>query len=652
MRKLADRLRLLALTRFNQFAIDGLVLAFVFLASYWIRFDGDVPDAYRLQALSLVGYVAALTIAVCLAFRVYRFVWRYVGLREGRVIGLAVSTASLMMIGVRIALPTSLHAFRVPRGVLIINFLLGFLGLVSVRLLRRITYEHSKANKRTGVVDRREARVLLIGAGDEGLTVAKEIEHGRDLGLQVCGFVDDDAWKLGTSIQGIRVCGTTADLGRLVDEYDIDHVIITLSSASSRDIRRIVSICETIPVRVRIIPAMHEILGERVSVNRVRDVRIEDLLARDVVTFDPTSFELVQAYQGRRILVTGAAGSIGSELCRQIAALKPSSVIVVDKDESGVFDVQNTLHELLGEDRVWPYILDLRHDADLRHLFLETRPEVVLHAAAFKHVPLLESHVVEAISNNVLATADLVQLSLEFGVRIFVMISTDKAVNPTSVMGATKRIAELVVQAAAQREGVRFSCVRFGNVLESRGSVVPIFKRQIARGGPVTVTHPDVTRFFMTITEATQLVLQAGSVGQKGEIFVLDMGEPVRVLDLAKDLIRLSATGDPDDIEIEIVGLRPGEKLFEQLLIAEEGTEATKFRKIFVAPSRPPQPDAIRQMLSDLRLSVTARDPAAVIRMLQRFEIGYEPNRPDPADLGSRLPAGKNRGGRLKVGTA
>jgi FlaA1/EpsC-like NDP-sugar epimerase len=468
--------------------------------------------------------------------------------------------------------------------------------------------------------------VLLVGAGDAGHVVANEIQHRPDIGLTVAGFIDDDPHKLGKRVGAYTVLGGLADIGRLVDRHHIDLVVITFSTVPSEKIREIVNACNAIPVPVRIIPGIYEILGERVTVSQIRDVRIEDLLAREVIQFDPASPELLATYRGRRILVTGAGGSIGSELCRQFVHLQPELLVMLDKDENAIFESEMNVRALIAPERVKPVILDLRREQPLRRVFESFRPDVVVHAAAHKHVPLLEAQVVEAFDNNVLGTDVLLRLCAEYRVGTFVMVSTDKAVNPTNVMGATKRVAEMLVQAAARRDDVRFSCVRFGNVLESRGSVVPIFKRQIAQGGPVTVTDPEATRYFMTIGEAAQLIIQAGSLGQHGDIFVLDMGERVKVMDLARDLIRLSVPGRPDDIPIQVVGLRPGEKLHEELFIDEEGMRATTFRKIFIAPQRAMPADSIQRGVDRIRAAVAAQDERGLIELISGLGIGYRPS--------------------------
>ena len=633
------RRRSLVYTPLNRILIDAVSVALALYAAYLIRFDGGHDPqwaAYWPQFVSLLPYVIAATLLSFWAFGVYRFVWRYFSIRELLTIFAALGVTTVAWLGLRVFLPRELTLLKIPLGVIASQFVLAFLATTAVRLLRRMLYEQSSVRRLATGANR--ARVLLVGAGNAGVIVAREIANRPDLKMEAVGFLDDDPRKLNTRIHGIKVLGSTDEFARLAERHRVDQVILTFSNAPAKDVRRVTQLCHDARLPVRIVPGIHEILGGRVSIAKAREVQIEDLLGRGVVTFDSAMPEVERTYRGRVILVSGAGGSIGSELCRALTALEPSRLVLVDKDENSVFEVHRTMKELLGSaERLQPVIMDIRRTDALRRLFAQVRPEVVLHAAAHKHVPLMEELVTEAVDNNVLGTAGLVEMAVEFKARAFVMLSTDKAVNPTSVMGATKRLAEMVIQAAAQHTDVRFSCVRFGNVLGSRGSVVPIFKEQIAAGGPVLVTHPDVTRYFMTIPEAAQLVIQAGSLGRHGEIFVLDMGEPVRVMDLARDLIRLSGLREGDDIEIKITGLRPGEKLYEELLVSEEGTRATKFRKIFIAPSRPVAWEQVRQLLAQLDQRVQAGDTEGLVSLMASLPIGYEPNRKaSPANARTR----------------
>jgi FlaA1/EpsC-like NDP-sugar epimerase len=469
----------------------------------------------------------------------------------------------------------------------------------------------------------------MVGAGDAGIMAVREISRRRDLGLQVCGFLDDEPSKLKTVIQGVPVLGDTASLPTIVRTHRIDQVTITMANARRKTIRRILDLCEEAQVPVKIIPGLFEILGNHVTVSNVRPVEIEDLLGRDAVAVEAWLEASQSSYHGKRVLVTGAGGSIGRELCRQLATLEPASIILLDKDENSVFEAERELQAAAANIKIEiiPVICDLRMAPRIRQVFNRHSPQVVFHAAAHKHVPLLESNASEAVLNNIVGTARLIECAADFQVERCVMVSTDKAVNPTNIMGATKRVAELMFQSqAVNLQPGRFnSCVRFGNVLGSRGSVVPIFREQIKNGGPITITHRDVERYFMTIPEAAQLIIQAGALGQRGEIFLLDMGEPVKVVDLAKDMIRLSGLTLGDDIDIEFTGLRPGEKLKEELLIAEEGAQTTRYEKIFVAP--PLQYDfvGLDHWIQSLTAAAEAGDDQTIYEIFAKMEIGFRP---------------------------
>ncbi len=430
--------------------------------------------------------------------------------------------------------------------------------------------------------------MLIAGAGEAGALVLRELRQNPQMGLLPVGFIDDDHGKHGMLLNGVRVLGGRREIEDLVREHHVEQVIIAMPSASGKSIRELTETCDAAGVRARIVPGLYELIGGNVRLNQLRDVQIEDLLRREPVQTDSARVEAL--LHGKRVLVTGAGGSIGSELCRQILRCCPASLVLLGHGENSIFDIYNELTRLLDgpnspcppslRPRLQPVIADVRFPDRLHAVFAEQKPEVVFHAAAHKHVPLMEDNIADAITNNVLGTMRVVEASLAAGVSHFVLISTDKAVNPTSIMGTTKRIAELIVQRAARSSGCAYEAVRFGNVLGSRGSVVPYFQKQIAAGGPVTVTHPEVRRFFMTIPEAVQLVLQAATMGRGGEVFVLDMGEPVRIVDLARDLIRLSGLEPDRDIKIRYTGLRPGEKLYEELYVASEDYGRTEHEKI------------------------------------------------------------------------
>jgi FlaA1/EpsC-like NDP-sugar epimerase len=458
-------------------------------------------------------------------------------------------------------------------------------------------------------------RVLVVGAGDAGQMIAREIRQNPRLKLEVVGFVDDDPKKKGERFQGITVLGRQDALAAICQEQAVDEVIIAIPSASGKEIRQIVERCVEAEVRFKTLPGVGDLIDGRVSIESVRAVSLDDLLGREPVRLE---IERIKAsLAGKRVLVTGAGGSIGSEICRQIARFGPKKMILYENAETPLFHIeQELLHSAPGV-RLIPIIGDIRYRARVEAIFDEFMPEVVFHAAAYKHVPMMEHNPAEAVNNNIRGTKILADAADAFGVERFVMISTDKAVNPTNVMGASKRAAEIYVQSLARRSRTTFVTVRFGNVLGSNGSVVPIFQEQIRKGGPVTVTHPEVTRFFMTIPEASQLVLQASSMGRGGEIFLLNMGEPVKIVKLAEELIRLSGLRPYEDIDIVFTGLRPGEKMYEELLLSGEGIVATEHEMIMVARSESCDAEELGRKLEVLFAAARALDLQQIRSLLQ-----------------------------------
>jgi FlaA1/EpsC-like NDP-sugar epimerase len=510
-------------------------------------------------------------------------------------------------------------ACSLPRSIPFIDGMLVVLAVGLTRFSVR-TADLYLQRGRPGMVTQ---RVLIVGAGEAGAMIAREMRANPQLGLDPIAFVDDDPDKQGTRIRNLPVLGDRHALPELVAQHRIDQVIIAMPTAPGKAIRDVLAICEQAGAPAKTMPGMYELLGGHISVNQLRDVQIEDLLRREPVH---TDIAAVQALlRGRRVLVTGGGGSIGAELCRQIMRCQPEKLVIVGHGENSVFEIAQELarREAGGSPRgpartggatkIAPVIADIRFASRLMGVFSEHQPQIVFHAAAHKHVPLMEENPGEAITNNVLGTRNVLQAALGCGVERFVMISTDKAVNPTSIMGASKRVAELLVHQAAEESGRPYVAVRFGNVLGSRGSVVLTFKQQIAAGGPVTVTDPAMTRYFMTIPEAVQLVLQAAVIGQAGETFVLDMGDPVRIVDLARDLIDLSGMEEGRDIDIVFTGLRPGEKLHEELFAGSERHQRTAHEKIFVsANSHELAPDRLEQAVQDLAAAAAQEDEAAI----------------------------------------
>ncbi|MCA1602328.1 MAG: polysaccharide biosynthesis protein, partial [Acidobacteria bacterium] len=584
-----------------QFGLDLIILASAFTLAYLVRFEFEIPREYARQMLNQLPYVVLVQLVMLILVGVYTFVWRYTGFAEVKSFVKAAMWSVILLVFLRLWLPERLHGWKVPFSVILMDTALAFGGILLLRLSRRSLYEHFEKREKLKQSFNRPLRpVLLIGAGHAGVLAAKEIQGRGDINLDVKGFIDDDPKKQSSVIHRVRVVGTTQDLPRLVRKLEIDHVVITIAEASRQEMRRIVEVCERIPVRVRIIPGLYEILQGNVEVSRIRDVQIEDLLGRDPVRLEVENVR--EFLTGKVVMVTGAGGSIGSELARQVALFQPSSLLLVERAEFALFNINRELKETWPTLSIVPLVADVGEEVRMRSIFKDYRPKVVVHAAAHKHVPMMETNPMEAVKNNVLATNLLGELAGEFGVEVFVLISTDKAVRPTSVMGASKRVAELVVQNLGQRFDTRFVTVRFGNVIGSAGSVLPIFREQIRKGGPVTVTHPDMVRYFLTIPEAVQLVLQASAMAQGGEIYILDMGEPVRILDLAKDTITLSGFKPFEDIDIVFTGIRPGEKLFEELEMTEEHLVKTRHPKIFIGKIGTYPDEKVRHALQQLAI--------------------------------------------------
>jgi FlaA1/EpsC-like NDP-sugar epimerase len=588
------------LSRQFQFLLDVLVLVLAFVVSYGLRFDFFIPVDHVKSLMVQLPLVILIQFGAMHVFGIYSFVWRYIGMAEVAAFLKAAWWSFLPLLVLRLTLPDDFAQWRVPLSIILMTTVFGFGGLLGMRVLRRALYERYEMKSRGGASKNGRLKpVLLVGAGQAGVLAAREITNRGDMGLEIRGFIDDDPEKQGSVIYGVKVIGTTRDLPRLAPELGIDHVVITIARASRTDIRRIVAICESIPVRAQIIPGLYQILSGSVEISAIHDVEIEDLLGRDSVILDEGLLQRFLA--GKTVMVTGAGGSIGAELARQVARFQVGTLLLVERAEFALFDVDRELRSAFPELAIVPLVADVCDRELMLELLQRFRPSVVFHAAAHKHVPMMESNPTEAVKNNILATRSLGEVAGEVGVEAFIQISTDKAVRPTSVMGASKRVAELAVQDLNPRYSTRFVSVRFGNVLGSAGSVIPLFREQILKGGPVTVTHPDMVRYFMTIPEAAQLVLQAGAMGEGGEIFVLDMGEPVRIFDMAKDMIGLFGLKPFDDIDIVFTGIRPGEKLFEELNTEGENIAKTKHPKIFIG-------------------TINTYDDRMVVAALERFE--------------------------------
>ena len=554
--------------------IDAGLVSTALALSVYLRFDWRIPTLFFNNMVNLLLPAVIFSLVIFFLFGLYRRVWRYASIDDLLVIVVAVSLSSGAIY------LYSLYQGILPRSSYIIMwFLLLFLiggSRLSIRLLVNLLSKPAGKGQMK--------KVLIIGAGEAGALVAKELKkHGSNLSMKLVGYIDDDQSKQKQIIQGLPVIGTRHELPQLIMKKGIDAIIIAMPSAPYSSLQEIVNLCEGLEVEIKTVPGIYEILEGQVSFNTLKEVEIEDLLRRLPVKQDMLA---IAAYlTGLTVMVTGAGGSIGSELCRQIASLNPEKLVLLDHNENGIFYTHLELSEKNPRVEIVPLVCDIKDHAALEKVFLKHQPQVIFHAAAHKHVPLMELNREEAIRNNVHGSKNMIDLASLHGVKKFVSVSTDKAVNPTSVMGVTKRLMEIYLQEKARSCNSCVYCsVRFGNVLGSQGSVVLLFKEQIARGGPVTVTDPEMKRYFMTIPEAVQLVIQAGALGKGGEIFVLDMGEPVKIINLARDMIILSGLKPELDIKIKIIGLRPGEKLYEELFSDRENFAVTRHERIFVAP--------------------------------------------------------------------
>ncbi len=520
-----------------------------------------------------------------------------------------------------------------------INDFFGTIALVcGARILVRLYHEEVQP-----VLEGSAPKLLILGAGDAGETVVREILRQPVLRYRVVGFLDDDASKWGTQIHGVEVLGPIDRIKQVCEEHNVDEILIAMPSATRKQIRRVVSLCEGTNLRFKTVPALADLISGRAQVQEIRDVDINDLLGRAPVQLDTE--QIAEYIRDRVVAVTGAGGSIGSELCRQIAPYRPERLVLIEQAEQNLFEIERELREKFPELNLRPYIADICDAERIDRIFRRERPSAIFHAAAHKHVPMMEHNPSEAIKNNVKGTRTVADAACRYGCEKFVMISTDKAVNPTSIMGASKRVAEMYIQALNERVDTQFVTVRFGNVLGSSGSVVPIFQEQIRRGGPVTVTHPEMQRYFMTIPEAAQLVLQAASMGNGGEIFVLDMGEPVKIVDLARDLITLSGFRPGEDIEIRFIGLRPGEKLYEELMIEGEDVARTAHPKIGIWQRRPEDWNRIVEAVEGLIRDADDFDRATARQRLKQIVPEFHLDesqaleRPDDTDVADSSPA-------------
>lgn len=557
--------------------MDIIIINISYFLSFLIRVGSNDLNIYASSFILWMPIIIVIYIALLYPFRMYKSIWRMVGIDEviGGLIACGLGTLGVLtiMIIVGEGIP---HIVIALAGIFIT---IGVLGLrVSLRFYRRMVINSMILIKK----DEKEEyeNILIVGAGACGLLIIDEIRKQNPVKQKVVALIDDDLNKVGTYLRGIKILGTREKINSIVKEKNIDTILIAMPSVGGKDKKDIIEVCRDTKKKVKIIPGMYELIDNKVSLSRMRDVDLRDLLGRDEVKLDKVGIK--DYIENKVVLVTGGGGSIGSELCRQIARFSPKLLLILDIYENNAYELQNELRRKMPDLKKMVLIASVREEKRLENIFKKYKPQVVFHAAAHKHVPLMEDSPGEAIKNNVVGTLNVAECANKYGVERFVLISTDKAVNPTNVMGASKRLCEMIIQAINKKSNTEYVAVRFGNVLGSNGSVIPLFKKQIAEGGPVTLTHKDITRYFMLIPEAAQLVLQAGAYAEGGEIFVLDMGKPVKIYDLARDLIKLSGFEPEKDIKIEISGLRPGEKLYEELLMNEEGLTKTRHDKIFI----------------------------------------------------------------------
>ena len=593
--------------------------------------NADIP-AYQ-YFFAVAAIVTIVRIGFLLGFNLYKPMWQHAAAQEFRKLGTAIILATIGLIGLSILLKIAWVLFLVDG---FYSFaLIGFTKF-SKQIFqkdRRVISTNPQKNKASDRVNalsnlptrKPPTKVLIVGAGETGIGVLRELRNHPEKGYVPIGFIDDAASKIGRTVAGLEVLGTTRDLTYIARKREIDEVVIAIPSAPGGKIREIIRQCEYRGCQFKIVPNIHAILEGRASVSHIREVRFEDLLNRSISQMNMA--EVSKYLSGKRVMVTGAGGSIGSELCRQVAKLNPELLILFGRGENSIYHTDIELREFEPELNRALIIGDIRDNAKVAQITRKYRPHIIFHAAAHKHVKFMENHPDEAVKNNILGTQNLIDAAIKHKVEAFILVSSDKAVNPTSVYGASKRVTEKLIQCKAKQNGTRFIAVRFGNVIGSRASVLPNFKRQIAKGGPVTVTHREATRYFMTIPEAVQLLIQAGAMGNGGEILMLDMGEPIKILDLAQDLIRLSGLEVDRDIKIAFTGLEPGEKLYEELLTPKEGVTATKHQRIFVAQLEEIEEHQLLSQIDELSLLADGLDAEGIVAKFQELVPTYQPNR-------------------------
>lgn len=617
------------------FFTDLFLVGASYVFSYLLRFEGQIPVKEWENIYDALIYVIPIKLSIFFVFNLYRGMWRYTGINDLKNVIKSASVSSVVLI----LIVLFVHRFHgYPRSVYIIDWILTFVLVAGIRVFTRLYFGKRDKHlfKYNSSVITGNKKLLIIGAGDAGEKTLRELKDNHRLNYEIIGFVDDDEKKIGKSIHGITVLGDIQKLPDFCKRLNIDELLISIPTAKGKKMRRIVELCEKSGCKFRTLPMIGDIIGGKVEINRIRAVSYEDLLGRETVKLD--EYNIAKYLKGKIVLVTGGAGSIGAELCRQINRFKPAKIIVCDKTENSIYHKEWEFKETIVNIEI--LLADVTHYSHMDHVFSKFKPQVVFHAAAFKHVPIVELHPSESIYNNIMGTHNILKLSKMYKVERFVLVSTDKAVRSENVMGATKRVAELLTQAydsicfldkdnnGNKRVTVpHFMCVRFGNVLGSEGSVVPLFKKQIEKGGPVTVTHPEITRYFMSIDEAAQLILQAGAMANGGEIFILDMGKPIKIVDMVRDLVRLSGLEVEDDIQIKFIGLRPGEKLYEELITEGEGISRTVHEKILVIKNKKKSNDLVflNKKIEELIWLAERFDNVGIKMKLKEIVPEYQP---------------------------
>lgn len=601
------------------FIADAIVIALSVYFAFLMRFEGKIPSQYGIIIIRLVLLFWLFYLPAFYFQKLYSLSWSYVSLRDLVSLFKASSISFLLLVAVFFIFRDYRFFSGFPRSTIIISYFFIFLMAGGSRFAKRFYLQFFQP-----VTAEKKERTLIVGAGEAGEQIARSIVNSKTSPYLAVGFIDDNKQKWGSLIHGIEVLGPTEKIPEIIKSQAVEEMIIALPSAGTKAIKRAVEFGREAGLeKIKVAPSINEVINGKISLANVRQVEVEDLLERDPVALDTGAID--RFVKNKIILVTGGAGSIGSELCRQIAKFHPGELLILDQDETGIFNISKEIKENFSHLKIQCFVANICDRIKINQIFKQFNPSVVFHAAAYKHVPLMEEQPEEAVKNNIFGTKIIGETALEFHAEKFIFISTDKAVNPISIMGASKRIGEMLCQSFNQKNTTRFVSVRFGNVLNSRGSVIPIFREQIKKGGPVEVTHPDMTRYFMLISEACLLVLEAGAMGQGGEVFVLDMGRSVKILDLAREMIRLSGFEPDKDIPIVFIGVRPGEKIFEEILTAEEGTVATQNEKIFTARLSSAEEQKLSVGLEKLDQAAKRRDQKEITIILKELIPVYSP---------------------------